>query len=515
MNNFKNGEILTVKVADLGYNGEGVVKIDGFPIFVPFVLPDELVKIKINYVTKDYAFATVLEILEQSKFRIKPKCPYFANCGGCDIQHANPELQATFKKNIILNNLKKIAGLDIQINDTVVLNEWEYRNKLSLPFGYIKGSKRVVLGFYEKRSHNVVGLNWCPLHADWSQKLIKTVSTWATDNNIPVYDEQTGKGLLRHLVARFIDNLSAVLVINGDNLPYLDSLISALSENFVDFSIYISKNTKVTNVIFGDTVRLVYGKEQEQNLGGIKAAISPLSFLQVNNKVKDAIYDAVCENLASFDGDIIELYSGVGLLTAQIAYRLKNANITAVEIVKDGTENANVLMKNCGFDNRVKNICDDALNFMSEIDLDRTKQNCASRSGSENNQVMSKIEINNSERQNATTQDLFTRNNFLLENADDSMQDNTLQTKNINDGLSNKKYALILDPPRKGCEKEILEKAIEKQFSRIIYISCNPSTLCRDLKILKPYYDVVSVTPYDMFPQTRHVETLICLSKKS
>ena len=435
-------------ICDLGCNGEGIVKMENYPIFIPFALVGEEITFKIVHLTKNYGFGEIVKINKESEGRIKPKCPYFKKCGGCDIQHMNRELQLKFKKQQVENNLAKITGLNIKVDDTVSLNEFEYRNKLALPFGYIKGSNRVVLGFFEKKSHKCVAMNWCPLHGEWHQKLIKVVTTWATDNKISVYDEKTGKGLLRHLVCRYIDTLSCVLVINGDKIPYLDDLANRLKKEFKNFVIYISPNKKNTNVIFGDTIKLVYGKEVKQNIDGLKINISPLSFLQVNDKVKNAIYNKVCDYMSNFDGDIVELYSGVGILTAQLANRLTKAKITAVEIVPEATNDANKLMADIGFSDRVTNITEDAEKYMEKI------------------------------------------------------------------SLTDKKYALVLDPPRKGCSENVIKGVLKAPFEKIAYISCNPATLARDLKMLVEKYEVVSLTPYDMFPQTKHVETVVLLKNK-
>ena len=441
------GDIIEGEVIDLGVTGEGVVKYDTLPIFVPFALPHEKVRVRINYVKKDYAFGDIIEVLSPSNERIKPRCCYFGKCGGCDLQHMSKDTQLELKRVSVERSLRRNGGFDYDVPMVVSLNEWGYRNKLSLPFG-VNGLNEVVVGFYEKRTHKVVSMKHCALHGDWASDLIAVVTKWANENKLTVYNENTGKGLLRHLVARKIDNLQVTLVINGDKVDNIQQLGKTLDEKFGDVTVFISPNKKNTNVILGENARLVYGKEIEQNLGMYKAVISPMSFLQVNAKVRDEIYNAVADNLKGFDGEIIELYSGVGLLTAEIASRLPRTKIASVEIVKEAVKDARQLMTKLGFNHRVNCIADDATKFM----------------------------------------------------------------KNLKGKAKNS--AIILDPPRKGCSNEVLEAILDGDFAKVIYVSCNPATLGRDLKILLAKYEITTLQPYDMFPQTSHVETLVCLTRK-
>ncbi len=464
----KIGDIVEGEVVDFASGGEGILKIGAYPIFVPFAIKGETIKARINYAKKDCAFGDLIEVLSTSNDRIKPRCTYFGRCGGCSLQHIKYECQLSLKRDAVRTALKKNGGIDIDVNDTVSVGEWGYRNKLALPFGYKAKSSRVVLGFYEKMSHSVVPMKWCALHDDWCANLIEDVTDWANENSVSVYDERSCKGLLRHLVARYIDTLTVTLVVNGDRVPKLGGLVEKLNRHFENFTIFISPHKKAGNAIMGDEVHLVYGKERKQNLGVFDAVISPMSFLQVNNAMRDRIYDDVCKALAGFGGDIIELYSGVGLLTAQIALRLKSAHIISCEIVREAVDNAIALMRDVGCSDRVECIADDALNFMATLKPAKRENDLPS-------------EIVNSPYFLGDRQDLKSR-------------------------------ALILDPPRKGCDRQVLESALGVGFERIIYVSCNPQTLARDLKILKEHYQIESVTPYDMFPQTGHVETVCILS---
>ncbi len=446
----EKGDVIDAEIIDFGSNGEGVAKCGVYPIFVPFAVKGDVVRARITWTSKDYAFGEIVEIVEPSAYRVKPPCPYFEKCGGCDIQNVEHSFQLEMKSENVKRSLKKVGGLDVNVPLPVSLNEWEYRNKLALPFGQNKKTGRVYLGFFEKRSHSVVPMKWCKLQGQWAADLIEDIGEWANECGLTAYDEQSGKGYLRHAVARMLDTLTLTLVINdkSKNLKDLVRLTEKLDRHFKDYTVFVSCNTKNTNVIMGDSVHLVYGEERAQDLGKFKAVVSPMSFLQVNDKVRDAIYDDVCDKIgADFDGEIVELYSGVGLLTAQLALRLKSASITAVEIVSEATKDADALMRNLALDN-VKNVCADAAKYVEEIAESKTSR------------------------------------------------------------------VLILDPPRKGCDERVLEVAKSAGFEKIVYISCNPQTLARDLKTLSSNYQINYIQPYDMFPETHHIETLVCLKRR-
>ncbi len=465
------GDIIEGIVADFGSDGEGIVKFGGIPVFVPYAIKGEKVRVRVNYVKKDCAFGELVEVINPSEDRTKPLCPYFGECGGCDMQHMSTPLQLSCKRDCVKVALKKFGNIDIEVPVPVRLNNWEYRNKLSLPFAYNSRSRRISLGFYQKKSHRVVPIKYCPLHGQWAADLIKIVTEWANEFAVSVYSEDTKRGLLRHLVARKLDAMSVTFVINGNRLPHCEELIRRLKLRFEKFTLYISENTKADNVILRD-VKLIYGREEKQNLGQFYAKVSPKSFLQVNSDVRDALYDEAAKALCDFDGDIIELYSGVGLLTAQIARRLPNASVTAVEIEKSSHSDAIELMSSLGISDRVENICDDAAHFLANLP----------------------------ERKNADK----------LDDLDESIRNSPYYLGNIIDGQPSER-ALILDPPRKGCDGNLLRIA---DFERIVYISCNPQTLARDLKILSDKYELADIKLFDMFPQTANVETLAVLKRK-
>ena len=448
MRKFKVGDEFEGVVSDFGMSGEGIVKDGAYPVFVPFAAVGERVRVRIVHAKKDFAFGELIEVLEPSNDRIKPRCRYFGRCGGCDLQHLSQARQEEVKRLNLQRTLHKTAGIDVEVPEVVSGAQWAYRNKLALPFGTMGRHGKVVVGFYEKKSHKVVPLKDCPLHGEWAKRVIADVTDWANENGLKAYDEGTGRGLLRHLVARYVSSLSVVLVVNGDGVPHIDNLARKLGEHFGDYALYVSPNKEKTNVIMGGSVKLVRGKESPQKLGAFSAAVSPLSFLQVNDEIRDRIYADACAALSDFRGDVTELYSGVGLLTAELALRLPDARITAAEIVPEAVDDAKRLMRRLGLADRVTEVCADAADYMRRLPQDGTPR------------------------------------------------------------------ALMLDPPRKGCDETVLAAAAEAGYERIVYISCNPATLARDLKfLLSRGYTLFSVRPYDMFPQTMHVETLAVLAR--
>ena len=243
----RGGEEHIAEVVDFGMNGEGIIKLDNYPVFVNNAIKGEKVKVRLTYTKKDYAFGELLEIIEPSPDRVKPICPYYAKCGGCDMQHIAYESQLEIKRLHIERTLKKNAGLEISVPTPISKNQWKYRNKLALPFG--KRGDRVVLGFYEKQTHKVVPMKFCPLHDEWASNIIRIVSEWANENNISVYDELALDGFLRHLVVRKLDRVEIVIVGNGNKLEYSTELVLKLKKELGNYTLYFSPNNNYFNSI--------------------------------------------------------------------------------------------------------------------------------------------------------------------------------------------------------------------------------------------------------------------------
>lgn len=439
------------EITDFGTDGKGVAKIDGTPVFVPYAAKGDLCKIKITEVKKSFAEARIVKIIRPSGIRSSAPCYKYGECGGCVLQHVSFAAENQLKREVLINTLRK-AGVECSVGDTVSGNEYGYRNKLQMPFTEYGGKIRT--GFFRRGTHDAVPLDRCILHGEWAAELIKTVELWANDNAIrdklSVYDEKSGKGLLRHLVARYEDGfLFVTVVINGKALPNARNLYELISEKF-ECALYLNENTCNTNVIMGNRIKLLYGKERELGIRGIKTRLSPLSFLQVNDEIRDKLYEDALKKTSAAE-TIIDVYSGIGIFTAMLAKEHKNSTVYGVEIVKEAVFDADRLMLKNGLSDRVKNYCGDAAKILPELV------------------------------------------NGILNN-------NNVNVK--------PEICITLDPPRKGCDKSVLDAVMRAEPDRAIYVSCNPATLARDLKILSEKFRIVGVTPYNMFPRTAELETL-------
>lgn len=451
----QKGDLVTLEISSMGMNGEGVGRIDGFVVFVDGALEGETIKAQVMQVKKSFCTAKVVKILQPSKDRVIPKCKICFKCGGCEMQHVNYSKQLEIKKQRVKNCLERECKRTFDVDETVPSpNIFNYRNKIQLPISMQDGE--LVGGYFAPNSHRVVAFckqgesGVCHLNCEGMQDIIDVFLDYMHAEQITAYDETSHTGLVRHLVVRKVGGSFAIcIVINGQSLKSYAALIDMLKAKCLDFSLYISPNLDRTNVIMGGKVKLLYGKESL--LGetlGVKFKVSPQSFMQVNDGVRDMIYSKVGDIIKSSGiSNVIDAYSGVGIMSNIFA---KYADkVYAIEIVPQAIENSVELAKLNGSEDKIINICGD----------------CA--------QELPKV------------------------------------VERLKDGGS----IVVLDPPRKGCDNKVIDALLSAKPDKIIYISCNPATLARDVNLLLKEYDVEFVTPYDMFPQTKHIETLICLKK--
>lgn len=451
----KQDDILEIEISDSGMEGEGVARYEDYTVFVPFSLKGERVRAKVKHVRKDgLVFTELKEILTPSKNRVKPPCNRFGRCGGCNLMHADYGTQLEIKYENLKRLLKKNAGVEAKVEEVIESPlQYGYRNKIQLPFGTVEN--RTVLGFYRENSHKVVSITKCFLHGDWAEKLIGIFLSYAEKFRLRAYDENTGKGQLKHLVARYIDgNISIVVVTDNAPLAHTDYLLKELSKVFGSFSLYQSKKPEMTNVIMGKSVIPIKETPFEIDVLGIKTEVNPYSFLQLNSDIRDKIYLRVIDEIMKKPNPVvIDAYAGVGILGA--ALNLRGAKVYNIEIVPEATRDANKL-------NEKNNLSSININGDTAVELPKL--------------------IN---RLRAT---------------------DSTDLSNLN---------IILDPPRKGCDKRVIEavNSINNE-ARLFYISCNPATLTRDLKLFTGF-KIETVQPYDMFPNTSHLETLVILSKRA
>ena len=463
-------DVIIDSVSRIGMNGEGIVIHDGKTVFVPFSLPGEKIKFKILKVDSKIAYGKLLEVFTPSECRVRPKCKVFEKCGGCQLQHMGYSTQLKVKEDAVRSCFKKIAGLDVDVQPTVKCNNaYGYRNKLQLPVQLTKDGTKI--GFYAENSHRVVPISDCPINPDWTSKIIDAFEKYINEFKIRGYNLDTCDGELREIAVKEAGgNLIITEVVTDVNIRGTDKLIEILKQELkCEFSLYLNVNNSNSNVIYGKDYILKYGKpEYYIETRGIKHKIGVRSFIQVNNEIALKLYSFVKEIIGNDkDAVLINAYSGAGFLTALLAKSVKRA--IGIEIVEEAVNCANQLC----IDNGLENIT----NFMGKTE-----------------DIMPDI----IEKENACGNKIF----------------------------------LILDPPRKGCDINVIKTIIENPVEKIVYISCKPSTLARDVGLITGTleyvdgeirradsvfrrYEVKFIKPFDMFPQTKHVETLVCLSKKN
>lgn len=471
----KNTSICAV-TEGIGSNGEGIIRHEGITFFVPACLPGEKVRFKVLKIKDNIGYGKIEEILTPAEERVREKCPVFIRCGGCCLQHLDYEAQLLHKSGVVKDALRKIAGLNVEIPLAIQSDlPYGYRNKLQIPVGVNKDGENVI-GFYAEHSHRIVPVDNCAIHPQWAETLIAIVKRYMAECIVKGYDEEKKTGSLRHIVAREIgENFIITLVTATRELPNLKYLIQLLSERFKSFSLYLNFNAKDTNVILGQEFELVYGpKFFEAEELGVRYEAGPVTFLQVNKNVRNKLYKDALQTVCA-DGDevVIDAYSGGGLLTAMLAKNAKR--VYGIELVEEAVRCADELKKKNQLSN-MTNYC----GYVEEILP----------------QVMKKEQ--------------------------------------------GEKLRLILDPPRAGIARSVLKALLESKIPALTIISCNPATLARDLgvltgrlienekgelvknpicvgndEVLDGYYSIKSIQPYDMFPQTKHVETLVCLVRKA
>ncbi len=441
------GQQINIEITGMNHEGQGVGKVRGFTVFVDGAMTGEVVSVEIVQVKKTYAVGLAREILRASHERALPFCPVYEKCGGCSLQHMTYRETLKFKEGVVRDNLERIGKLkNVKILPTLGMEEpFHYRNKAQFPFG-MKGG-RPISGLYAKKSHNIVEFLECAIQKEENDKVRRVVEAFVDEYRVPIYDEETEEGLLRHVYVRAANvtqEVMVVFVVNGKTFPRLNDLIQILTQNIPAIkSIYLNVNTKKTNIIMGDENILAYGREFiVDDIGKFKFEISPNSFFQVNPLQTEVLYGKALE-YAKLTGEetVFDLYSGIGTIALFLSQKAKK--VYGVEVVKEAVEDAN------------------------------------------RNKMLNGVK------------------NVEFIEGDVQKEIPRLYEKGIKADL------VVVDPPRKGCDEELLDTIIEMKPKRIVYVSCNPSTLARDLAYLeRGGYKTMEVQPVDMFPWTRHVESV-------
>ena len=447
----KNDDI-ELRIDSLGSEGQGVGRYEGMAVFVPFALPNELVKVHIIKVAKNYAVGKLIKVIEPSKVRREPRCSSFTRCGGCNLMHMDYAAQLEYKRDLVENAFARIAKIEgVHVENTIGMDEpYHYRNKAAFPFAMVDG--RMCFGFFAPRSHRLIPIDGCFIEQEPLYNVASAVHCWAEENDIQPYDEETGSGTIRHVVSRITTSgdIMAVIVTKG-RPKKLNKLVDMLKERCEGIkSIILNRNDEDTNVIFGRSYETLWGEDSlTENLCGFEFSVSAASFLQVNPVQTECLYAQVEAFLPEKDGfEAIDVYCGTGTISMILSKRAKH--VTGIENIKPAVEDA----------------------------------------------------ARNAERNGAGNAD------FICADAAEALPE--LIEKGIRPDV------IVIDPPRKGCDKAVLNAITGSAVQRVIYVSCDPATLARDVRILVDGgYSIQKVQPIDMFPQTAHVETVVLLSRET
>ena len=450
---YRKNDIVTLKIEDCGIDGEGIGKADGFTVFVKDAVIGDTVRAKIMKAKKNYGYGRLEEIITPSPDRVEPKCQFARQCGGCQLQALSYEKQLEFKTSKVRGHLERIGGfIDIPMEKILGMEQpFHYRNKAQFPVGKSKDG-RIITGFYAGRTHSIIENRDCALGVTRNKEVLDRVIAHMEKFHIQPYDENTGKGLVRHVLIRygfFTDEMMVCLIINGEKLPGEEALVKSLRQIPEAVSVMVNVNKKRNNVILGEKVRLLWGQPYiTDKIGEISYQISPLSFFQVNPYQTGRLYGKALE-YAQLSGNetVWDLYCGIGTISLFLAQKAKM--VRGVEIIPAAIENAKENACLNGFDNT----------------------------------------------------------EFFVGKAEEVLPEQFARTGERAD-------VIVVDPPRKGCDETLLSTIIKMQPDRVVYVSCDSATLARDLKYLcERGYELKKVCPVDMFPNTVSVETVVLLSQ--
>ena len=500
---YEKNDMVTVTIEDVGMEGEGIGKIDGFPLFIKDAVVGDTVEAKIIKSKKNYAYARVEKVVTPSPFRVEPPCKSHRQCGGCQIQALSYDRQLAFKQDKVRNNLLRIGGFSEAEVDRVMEpvvgmeNPLRYRNKAQYPFGTDKQGNPIT-GFYAGRTHSIIPNTECYLGREENKEILQVILDYMKEYHVKAYDEETGRGIIRHALIRtgfYTGEIMVCLVINDkgkketvrsssegesaktsvdkntagteDTISYLprqDKLLEKLALIKGMTSVSVSINTERTNVIMGKEIHTIWGsdtitdkirvrdtgKEDMPYTGEeLTFAISPLSFYQVNPMQTEKLYSLALE-YAGLTGkeSVWDLYCGIGTISLFMALRAKE--VYGVEIIPQAIDDA---------------------------------------------------------RQNAVRNHIANAE-FFVGKAEEVLPAAYEKEESHPD-------VIVVDPPRKGCDEKCLDTMLKMAPARIVYVSCDSATLARDLKLLcAGGYRLERVRPVDQFAHTVHVETVVLLSQR-
>lgn len=460
----QKNELVTVTIEDIGINGEGIGKVDGYTLFIKDAIIGDVVEAKVMKAKKNYGYARLMNILTPSPYRVKqPKCPMARKCGGCQIQEMEYDRQLAFKEDKIRGNLMRIGEVPAEVLDQALEpivgmdNPFHYRNKAQFPIGTDKEG-HIITGFYAGRTHSIIPNTDCALGVEVNEIILKQILAFMEEYKISAYDETEHKGLVRHVLIRYgfvTKEIMVCLVINGNHLPHGDILAERLAKIEGMTSITLSINKEKTNVIMGSQIEPLWGKTYITDyIGNIKYQISPLSFYQVNPVQTEKLYGLALEYAGLTGKETVwDLYCGIGTISLFLAQKAKE--VYGVEIVPQAIEDA---------------------------------RNNAKINGIENAR-------------------------FYVGKAEEVLPEYYAQYEKEH-GKKAHADVIVVDPPRKGCEESLLQTMVDMEPDRIVYVSCDSATLARDVKFLREKgYELARGRGVDQFGHTVHVECVVLMSR--
>lgn len=449
----KKNQIIPLSIESLSSDGNGVGHFEGQAVFVPASAPGDELNVRIVKPLKRYAFGRIEQILKGGPDRILPECPAYGPCGGCTLRHLSYEAECSAKTAFVQEAFARIGGLDLPVQPIVPAPDpLRYRNKVQLPVG-TDADGHIVTGFYAGRSHRIVPCSDCLLQPEWMNHLAARACRLLEEFSIPAYDEENGTGLVRHIYMRqgwHSGQKLLCFVINGSHMPEEEKLCSILQKEFDLTTVLVNQNTERTNVILGRKTRTVLGPGTIQDtLSGVPLQMGVHEFYQVNTPAAEALY-AKAREFAALRPDDLLLDLYCGMGTIGLSMLPDCGRLIGVEIVAPAVEEARQTARRLGLtEDKARFLCMDA----------------------------------------GTAAALFA--------AEGSRPD-----------------VIVVDPPRKGCDGPTLDAICAMAPRTIVMVSCNPATAARDVKILcSSGYRAEAVQPFDLFPRTRHVETVVRLSK--
>lgn len=465
----KQGQIAETEITGYTADGQGVCRVDGCAVFVPNVVRGELCRVRVTHVGQHSAHGIAEEVLRASQHRIERACPYAKRCGGCRFWHMDYAEERSLKAQRVLDALRRIGGQAIETlpilgadgefvpcessqdpAQALPQELFGYRNKAQYQLAVRKGEP--VCGFYRAGTHEVEPVTRCRILPEISDRAAQLVLHWAKAQNASVYDERTGKGLLRHVFVRVgvkSGQVMVCLVANGTKLPAQEQLVRLLQEGVEGLaSVVLAVNKRPGNVILGDKYITLYGEDAiEDELCGLRFRLSPRSFYQVNHDQAERLYEkAVAAAGLTGTETVLDLYCGTGTITLVMARRAGRA--IGVELVEQAIADAKENARRNGIENAAF-FCADAGEAAKRLAQEGTRPD-----------------------------------------------------------------VIVVDPPRKGLSTDVIGAIAQMAPQRVVYVSCDPATLARDVKLLAERgYRLQSAEAVDMFPRTAHVETVVSLSQ--